>query len=523
MLPSKRLLEITGISRATLNNYIALGILPNPTVLPPQPEDGRATRMGYFPDAALSRVEEVQKLKKQGLSMSVISERFKERLLENTSIPSQELTSNETGHGNVAMLSFPEPTIPQFAPEIGQSGHLALELSIDDIPGPAYMVNNNFELVWWNEQANQSLLGISEKLSGEIESRNLIRLLMTSDAVKQLENWHELLYIHLSASKKRLPHQALIKIYSSLAAKEIQILEQLYEAASPVEQVPIMQYPTSLPDDSGKAEPYNLFASFFREGILFAYTRPDADSSSLLDLLSRRNHVIRDLMRRRKPFLTNVAVMVADLQNSVRICSELPAEEYFELINQIWQTSEPVFRNYYGTHGKHVGDGMVYYFFPQPDCDYSLNAMHCAMELKEVMRGISREWQARKGWLNELYLNIGLNEGQEWFGSYQTDNHLEFTVLGDTINHAARISDFAQSGSIWTTKNMLSQISSEQRQSIHFGIRRHTAQGEELIVNDMYARISSLVDMDAGQNFKFRDIEMLPITEIIDIDSKEEE
>ncbi len=30
MLNSKQLIEITGISRATLNNYVALGILPKP-------------------------------------------------------------------------------------------------------------------------------------------------------------------------------------------------------------------------------------------------------------------------------------------------------------------------------------------------------------------------------------------------------------------------------------------------------------------------------------------------------------
>ncbi len=161
---------------------------------------------------------------------------------------------------------------------------------------------------------------------------------------------------------------------------------------------------------------------------------------------------------------------------------------------------------------------MVYYFFPQPDCDYTLNALQCALELKEVMRDISREWQARKGWLYDLYLNIGLNDGQEWFGTYHTGNHVEFTVLGDTINHAARISDFAQSGSIWTTKNMLSQVSSERRQSIHFGIRRRTEQGEELFVNDIYARISSLVDLNEGQNIKFQDIATLPITEIIDME-----
>ena len=142
--------------------------------------------MGYYPDNALSSVEDVQKLKKQGLSMSVISERFKKKLIENPSISSQKLTEDDTEHGNVAMLSFPEATIPPFSPDIGKSGHLALELSIDDIPGPAYMVNNNFELVWWNEHANKSLLGMSEKLSGVIESRNLILLLMTSENVKQL-------------------------------------------------------------------------------------------------------------------------------------------------------------------------------------------------------------------------------------------------------------------------------------------------------------------------------------------------
>jgi len=90
------------------------------------------------------------------------------------------------------------------------------------------------------------------------------------------------------------------------------------------------------------------------------------------------------------------AVLVADLQSSVRICTELPPEEYFEMINQIWAAMEPIFRKYYGTHGKHVGDGMVYYFFPQPDCNYILNALKCAQEMKDAMRKISKEWQIRR-------------------------------------------------------------------------------------------------------------------------------
>lgn len=519
MITSKQLIDLTGISRATLNNYIALGILPNPVVLPPQAGDERATRMGHFPDEAIERVKQVQALKKEGLSMTVISQRFQDKLLGEPPGSSSEVQENH----DVSKLARPDVKATFIEPEQRPPTPLTLEVSIDDIPGPAYMVNNNFELVWWNQQAIDSLFQESKYFSGDIESRNLIRLLMRSQHIRDMENWHELMYIHLCAAKKRLVQQTLIKVYSSLPAKDIQLLDQLYEAADSVERMPIVHWPTTLPDESGKAIAYNLYASFFREGILITYISALEDDSSLLDLLSRRNHVIRDLMRKRKPFITNVAVMVADLQNSVRICSELPAEEYFELINLIWQSSEPIFRKYYGTHGKHVGDGMVYYFFPQPDCNYILNAIHCSFELKEMMRNLSREWQSRKGWLNDLYLNIGLNEGQEWFGTYHTGSHLEFTVLGDTINHAARISDFARDGAIWTTKNMLSQIPIEQRQAVHFGIRRRTDQGDEVLVNEMYARISNLVNLNEGQNIKFQDIAVLPITEIIDLATGEQE
>ena len=60
----------------------------------------------------------------------------------------------------------------------------------------------------------------------------------------------------------------------------------------------------------------------------------------------------------------------------------------------------PVFRKYYGTYGKHVGDGMVYYFFPQPDSSYIFNAVACAQELKIAMKKISKAWQLRKNWFN---------------------------------------------------------------------------------------------------------------------------
>ncbi len=322
---------------------------------------------------------------------------------------------------------------------------------------------------------------------------------------------------HLAAGKKRLTQQALIKIYSALSAEQLRLLKDLYEEVEPIGKEPMVHFPAILPmsdADSGQGDMFDLYVCFYREGILFTYSPVQLKDDFLLDFLSKRNHVINELLKKRKPYLTNVTVMVADVQNSIRICSELPAEEYFELINNIWQESEPIFRKYYGTYGKHAGDGMVYYFFPQPDCDYKLNAIRCSLELQQMMRNITLKWQSRKGWFSDLYLNIGLNEGQEWFGSFHAGGHVEFTVLGETINYASRISDFARNGSIWATKNMLNQIPAPTRQQIKFGISRQTQQQEAVFVNDTYASLGSLLDAERGGERKFLDMAMLPITEI---------
>jgi len=70
MLTSVALLEGSGISRATLNNYIALGLLPRPDVRRQAAVPGEApTTLGYFPDWALERIQQVQELKRAGISM----------------------------------------------------------------------------------------------------------------------------------------------------------------------------------------------------------------------------------------------------------------------------------------------------------------------------------------------------------------------------------------------------------------------------------------------------------------------
>lgn len=501
MLNSKQLIEMTGISRATLNNYVALGILPSPVVKTPEFSEGRTTRLGYFPDEALERIRKVQQLKKDGMSIATIAKK-----LGNPHASRYPLAENQDQEDFERERKASQGRDPL--------SRLSVELSVDNFPGPAYMVNNNFELIWWNDSALNNIFQRCGDLPNDLESRNLLSLLFLAFNDLEDDRLIERLLPHMAAAKKRLSHQSLIKIYSSLGADELSLIEALYGKAEALTKDPIVHFPVTLPTTDDQELPCDLYVCFYREGILFTYSPVNLEDDYLLDFLAQRNQVIRELLRKRKPYLSHVAVMVADLQNSVRICSELPAEEYFELINHIWQESEPIFRKYYGTYGKHAGDGMVYYFFPQPDCNYIMNAVQCSLELQEMMQRITQEWQSRKGWFNEIMLNIGLNEGQEWFGTFHAGAHVEFTVLGETINYAARISDFAREGTIWITKSMLNQVPATRRQSIHFGIPRKLSDKETIFVNDTYANVGSLLEPENPMNPKFRDIEMIPVTQV---------
>ena len=145
-----------------------------------------------------------------------------------------------------------------------------------------------------------------------------------------------------------------------------------------------------------------------------------------------------------------------------------------------------------------------------------MNAILCAMELRENMKKLSNEWKINKGWFNDLFLNIGINEGEEYFGMIPAAPSIEFTALGDSVNYAGRLSDLARYGSIWTTKNLISRLSEEERKLMRYGIRRKQ-QDREVLIESVFSRVMDLVPPDGPRSSKFMDIATLPVTEVLNL------
>jgi adenylate cyclase len=89
-----------------------------------------------------------------------------------------------------------------------------------------------------------------------------------------------------------------------------------------------------------------------------------------------------------------------------------------------------------GVVDKFIGDGALIVFgIPEPRPDDCKRALACA---RELLREIAK-WNLKRGFIPPVRVGIGLHAGHVYCGLVGDDARLEFTVLGDVVNVAARI------------------------------------------------------------------------------------
>jgi class 3 adenylate cyclase/predicted DNA-binding transcriptional regulator AlpA len=506
LITSKEIIDKTGISRATLNNYIKMGILPKPIVRKPGPEQKGVKQIGYFPADVLENILKVKLLKRQGKSMDDIVNLFKE-------IKSDELESSEKD-----LADNGQPVQQDLVPQkiSRRIADKQLGVTISDINSPAYLINHDFEIEWINSHAEDLIFNQKVRSLVNVESRNVFKLLLNKDSQSHLTNWEESVILHFTILQKRITDNKINRLYEGITEKETGILSDLFWLKKEQAKENLYHLPVTIVKADNSRSSFWVHTMSFREGTFLVFVPTDNINADLLNLLGQRKKIIDDLLKNRMPSLVSLCALVADLQDSVKISAELLPSHYFELINELWQTMGPIFEKYNGIYGKHAGDGMLYYFIHKPGSSYLMNAINCAMEIREAMKELSGKWRLKKGWDNELFLNTGINEGQEFFGSIYSASNIEFTALGDTINIAGRLSDFAKNGELWTTKNLISKLSQEERNEIRFGIHKEKQTGE-MFIEDSFSRVSDLMKNDNSHYRQFSSIAGLPITKILEM------
>jgi adenylate cyclase len=483
MISSKEVMARTGISRATLNNYIGLNLIPPPSVRPPE-EPGGPTKIGYFPEWVVDRIEKIHQLKGQGMRMSQIAMHFMDEKEE-------------------PVEAAAEPLPHQW---------------LDQIIFPAILVNRSWEIIGLNSMAEELFLG--EK-SGGIQSpgkQNLLDPFLIRKLVDRFANWREILLPHIRLAKKNLGAEILQPLQRDEDSQLLNQLRQLWNEVQSLPYQPFRQQALSLKYQDGTAEEYTLLSWELPEGTLLLYPPASMQLDQMIDFFTGRAKIPKPVLLRRTPSPTPLCILAARLESELHLRTALPPSLYLALINQVILGWHRCFRDHGGTPGRSFQEGAVCLFLEEPERahEHLFQALLCAQDLHNVARRIDRVWKSKQAWNNTLRVNIGIHCGRDWLGIVPSPLAFECTVVGDTLVEAVKLCEFSQRGTIWASKEVIENLSPSNRERVEFGIRLELY-GEGFVSPGLYSPVGELLSQEELKGKRLQSIRNLAVTEVLDV------
>ena len=122
---------------------------------------------------------------------------------------------------------------------------------------------------------------------------------------------------------------------------------------------------------------------------------------------------------------------------------------------------EPIITSYNGVINKFIGDAVMAIFGePIQDKNHAQNAVKCAYSMIQKVKELQKKW-AKEG-KPKIEIGIGINTGEVFVGNIGSNNRMEYTVIGDTVNLASRLEGYNK---VYKTKLLISPTTYEQVKS----------------------------------------------------------
>lgn len=143
--------------------------------------------------------------------------------------------------------------------------------------------------------------------------------------------------------------------------------------------------------------------------------------------------------------LREITVFFSDLRGFTRMTERLGAEEIVRLLNRYFSAMTEIAIQFDGMIDKFAGDEiMILFGAPIGHDDDPMRAVRMGTAMQAELQDLNREFQ-REG-LEKLEIGIGIATGKVVAGNIGSEKRLNYSVIGDTVNLAARLVSKADAG-----------------------------------------------------------------------------
>lgn len=145
--------------------------------------------------------------------------------------------------------------------------------------------------------------------------------------------------------------------------------------------------------------------------------------------------------------LVTGSVLFCDIVGYTQISEGLTPTETANMLNSYFRLFSQAAGACHGTIDKFIGDAMMVLFsIPDQDEEHGLHAITCALLMQAITEAVNRARQKKS--LQTLQFRIGICSGEMMAGNLGSEDRMEYTVIGDTVNLASRLCSISAPGGI---------------------------------------------------------------------------
>jgi PAS domain S-box-containing protein len=155
-------------------------------------------------------------------------------------------------------------------------------------------------------------------------------------------------------------------------------------------------------------------------------------SPKIAEMLAANDHPLGEVKEQ------NVAVLFADIVGFTRLSETLEPKQVMDLLRDVHRWMEEMIFKWDGSIEGYIGDEVIAIFgFPEISETTATRALSCAYDLLDAAHNWNQE-RIQKG-LPDVQIRVGVQYGPVVIGDVGTEDFVEFTVIGDTVNVASRL------------------------------------------------------------------------------------
>jgi len=206
----------------------------------------------------------------------------------------------------------------------------------------------------------------------------------------------------------------------------------------------------------------NQVAMFLRDHVLRKdLQREEALRSNLLRQYSPKvaDRILKKCSRLQRggEEIDPVTILVSDVRGFTALSAKMEPDDVVRAINEMFDAFVPIISDLDGIVDKYVGDSVLAVFgSPEHDLHQWEKAVQAAIRMQEATRMLGEGRKIRR--LPLFKVGIGIHTGRVIHGFIGSSERIEFTVIGDTVNRAARFCDGAGPEEIVISKKVYERV-----------------------------------------------------------------